>query len=86
MGRRDAAAAVRELEIEFTEYYGEQPPADNRVAIAAYVQGGLDALKLYAHWKDGVEYVGSCGTTLAKGARDWSTDPTQPTTEKSDND
>ncbi len=32
-----------------------------------YFDGLRDALKLYAWWKDGVQYVGTSGTTL-KGA------------------
>ena len=30
-----------------------------------YRAGYLDALRLYAHWKDGTQYVGTCGRTLA---------------------
>lgn len=29
-----------------------------------YRRGFIDGLKEYAWWKDGVQYVGSCGTTL----------------------
>jgi hypothetical protein len=30
----------------------------------AYLRGFLDGIREYAWWKDGVQYVGSCGTTL----------------------
>lgn len=30
----------------------------------AYKKGFIDALTAYAHWKDGVEYVGTSGKTL----------------------
>ena len=30
----------------------------------AYYQGRRDGISLYAHWKDGVEYVGTTGRTL----------------------
>ena len=29
-----------------------------------YLQGKLDGIQEYAWWKDGVQYVGTCGTTL----------------------
>ena len=31
----------------------------------AYAQGLEEGLRMYAWWKDGLEYVGTCGTTLA---------------------
>jgi hypothetical protein len=30
----------------------------------AYLQGYIDGLKEFAWWKDGTQYVGTCGTTL----------------------
>jgi hypothetical protein len=30
----------------------------------AYLRGFIDGLRHFAWWKDGVEYVGTCGTTL----------------------
>lgn len=30
----------------------------------AYYNGIREGIEQYAHWKDGVQYVGSCGTTL----------------------
>lgn len=32
--------------------------------VKAYYDGTANGLKLYAWWKDGEQYVGSCGTTL----------------------
>ena len=29
-----------------------------------YIEGFLNGAKLFAHWKNGVEYVGACGTTF----------------------
>lgn len=29
-----------------------------------YDRGYCDGLSAFAHWKDGVQYVGTCGTTL----------------------
>lgn len=40
-------------------------------------QAGFEAgLKLFAHWKDGVQYVGTCGKSLQSAiqARDWEID------------
>jgi hypothetical protein len=30
----------------------------------AWLKGYIDGLRAFAHWKDGVQYVGTCGTTL----------------------
>lgn len=30
----------------------------------AYYNGIREGIKQFAHWKDGVQYVGTCGTTL----------------------
>ena len=30
----------------------------------AYTKGFIDGLTAYAWWKDGTQYVGSCGNTL----------------------
>lgn len=37
---------------------------------AARLQGLEEGLRMYAHWKDGVEYVGTCGRTLASALED----------------
>lgn len=34
------------------------------IVLAAYYDGVREGLRRYAWWKEGVEYVGSCGTTL----------------------
>jgi len=36
----------------------------------AYDKGFIDGLAQYAHWKDGVSFVGTCGTTLKKAKED----------------
>ena len=33
--------------------------------ILAWYRGHVEGLRRFAWWKDGVEYVGTCGTTLA---------------------
>ena len=37
----------------------------NRDPYDIYVQGIIDGLAAYAWWKDGTQYVGTTGTTLA---------------------
>jgi len=38
---------------------------ETRAAIReALITGYIEGLKAYAWWKDGVQYVGTCGTTL----------------------
>ena len=32
--------------------------------IDAHYDGMIAGIMLYAHWKDGVQYVGTCGKTL----------------------
>ena len=34
-----------------------------------YIQGLKDGVYLYAWWKDGIQYVGTCGTTLKEAIR-----------------
>jgi hypothetical protein len=34
--------------------------------VSAYYAGARVATRMWAHWKDGVQFVGSCGTTLAE--------------------
>ena len=36
----------------------------------AYFQGKRDGLELYAHWQDGVQYVGTAGHTLKQAVED----------------
>jgi len=41
----------------------------NRVAEIAFQEGYKAGLTAYAWWKDGVQYVGSCGTTLKEALK-----------------
>lgn len=47
----------------------------------ARLQGYIEGLKAYAWWKDGTQYVGSCGTTLTeaieRAKREYSVDADQ---------
>lgn len=36
------------------------------VSKAAYYQGKKEATRDWAYWKDGIQYVGNCGRTLAQ--------------------
>ena len=37
----------------------------NKAAMTkAYYNGIREGIEQYAHWKDGVQYVGTCGQTL----------------------
>lgn len=38
----------------------------SEVLAEVWLKGFIAGLKEYAWWKDGVQYVGSCGTTLAE--------------------
>lgn len=35
-----------------------------------FIKGLKEGITLYAWWKDGTQYVGSCGTTLKKALED----------------
>jgi len=37
--------------------------------LKAYYNGMRDGITDFAHWKDGVQYVGSCGKTLAEAIK-----------------
>jgi len=37
---------------------------NKRLLNKAYYNGIREGIEQYAHWKDGVQYVGTCGTTL----------------------
>ena len=37
----------------------------------SFKAGIKEALFQYAWWKDGVQYVGTCGTTLNKALKEW---------------
>jgi len=36
-----------------------------------YCNGYLDALKLFAHWRDGIQYVGTSGMTLKEAIEEF---------------
>ena len=36
----------------------------------AYYEGMRDGIRLYAHWRDGVQYVGTTGRTLKQALAD----------------
>lgn len=38
--------------------------------INAFYDGMIEGITLYAHWKDGVQYVGTTGKTLKKALED----------------
>lgn len=37
---------------------------DKKLLNKAYYSGIREGIEQYAHWRDGVQYVGTCGTTL----------------------
>jgi hypothetical protein len=37
---------------------------NNKLLTKAYYNGIREGIEQYAHWKDGVQYVGTCGTEL----------------------
>lgn len=39
---------------------------EDKNSIQAYYKGLVDGVSYYAHWKDGVQYVGTTGKTLKK--------------------
>jgi hypothetical protein len=50
--------------------------ADDEVArygrvLTDFERGWIEGLTAYAWWKDGTEYVGSCGTTKAQAIREF---------------
>ncbi len=46
----------------FKHMYGKQSPE--------FINGVLAGLEAFAWWKDGVQYVGTCGTTLKQAAEE----------------
>jgi len=42
----------------------KQPLYLEKDIVNARIEGMKDGIRLYAWWKDGVQYVGTCGTTL----------------------
>ena len=47
-------------------WYKGRERADEHHLLAAFLVGLASGFKTYAWWKDGVQYVGTCGTTLAE--------------------
>lgn len=37
---------------------------------AAHKNGMVEGVSLYAHWRDGEQYVGTCGKTLKKAIKE----------------
>lgn len=37
----------------------------------AFYQGVMLGMWRYAHWRDGTQYVGNCGTTLKEACAQW---------------
>ncbi len=80
---RMIAKEVQALQCAFTLLIGpggNAVVADEMVAKATeelqavlashWLTGFRESLKQYAWWKDGVQYVGTCGTTLKKALED----------------
>ena len=42
---------------------------------AQRLAGVIEGMRRFAWWKDGVEYVGTCGTTLERAIKDLETSP-----------
>ncbi len=45
-------------------------PCGNQAEINAYFDGARESVCLWAHWNNGEQYVGSCGTTLKSVLQD----------------
>lgn len=43
---------------------------DKKLVNKAYYNGIREGIEQYAHWKDGVQYVGTCGRTLKDALKD----------------
>lgn len=44
---------------------------NERLYNIGYCNGYLDALKLFAHWRDGIQYVGTSGMTLKEAIEEF---------------
>lgn len=72
----------------FLDALKQMPELATKQASLWYAAGGLAAMRKYAWWKDGQEYVGCGARTLAHAEREWLDEIKQaikPTTEESDN-
>ena len=45
-------------------------PLESKELVNAYFDGAAAAIRLYAHWKDGEQYVGTCGRPLKDALQD----------------
>jgi hypothetical protein len=45
-------------------------PIEEIEVVNAYYDGLADGIRMYAHWKDGVQYVGTTGKTLIKALQE----------------
>ena len=64
----EIAAAIRRCsqidELTIRRLAFERDMLRSRVHEKSYDEGYRDGLEAYAHWQNGTQYVGSCGTTL----------------------
>jgi hypothetical protein len=67
-----------EVELDFDSMEPDHQPAVSSVTdladgkafeLTPYQRGYLEGLRAYAWWKDGVEYVGTCGQTYDAAAK-----------------
>lgn len=61
----------RTIRAEIDQMMRDLNTDDRELARKAYLLGGRTAIALFAWWRDGEQYVGSCGTRLDKGLRYW---------------
>ena len=67
----DIPTVARELRELVEKCIEDGEPGCAEVALrGALLQAEVKALHRFAHWHDGVEYVGSCGTTLAQAKKE----------------
>jgi len=45
-------------------------PIEEIEEVNAYYDGLADGIRMYAHWKDGVQYVGTTGKPLIKALQE----------------
>jgi hypothetical protein len=56
--------------MSYDDQYAPEPNAEEIAFIDGYDKGYMDGLRAYAHWKDGVEYVGTSGKSLEQAIVD----------------
>ena len=62
---------LRDLLKKKVAYHNEQVKDLHDMAHRARREGVKEGLSLYAWWKDGVQYVGTCGQTLKKAIEEF---------------